>query len=211
MPRPRSRSKSSAQLEHCRFWPETVITVQRIAVGQVDYGRKLRIGGMSCPWPKFLQRFSWPVRYCSAHLQWPPRSLLYPQLPSRWRRRVTWSKCVSAGGTGAGAIGMVDAIGVIPSVVGAASMRHVRPLPIAATSVARRSSPATRSWKRLLSGKSGHYAGKLPFGWGCFDPTRTSSAGVTACRLGGQANGRTCIAVRSIAFIFTKMRLAVCA
>ena len=25
-----------------------------------------------------------------------PRSLLYPQLPSRWRWRVIWSKCVSA-------------------------------------------------------------------------------------------------------------------
>jgi hypothetical protein len=52
-----------------------------------------------------------------------PRSLLCPQLPSRWRRRVSWSKCdgtaAGAGGT-AGAAGMVDPIAAIPFVVGAA-------------------------------------------------------------------------------------------
>src|SRR6516225_9221206 len=100
--------------------PETVITVQRIAVSQVDCGRKLRIGGMSCRRSKFLQHFSCLARYCSAHLQRPPRSLLYPEPPSRRCRRVTWSRCV--GGTGAigTAAGMVDAIAADPTVAGAA-------------------------------------------------------------------------------------------
>src|SRR6266849_2111656 len=97
--------------------------MQRTAVSQVDYGRKLRIGGMSCLSSKFLQRFLLLVRCCSAYLLSLPRSLLCPQLPSRWRRRVSWSKCdgtaAGAGGT-AGAAGMVDAIAAIPTVVGAA-------------------------------------------------------------------------------------------
>src|SRR5205814_9709249 len=96
-----------------------VITMQRTAVSQVDYDRKLRIGGMSCLSSKFLQRFLCSGRCRSAYLLSQPRSLLYPELPSRWRRRVTWSKCVSADGT-AGAAGMVDAIAAVPTVVGAA-------------------------------------------------------------------------------------------
>jgi hypothetical protein len=57
MSAPEGKTDVPREPGHFRFWPETVITMQRTAVSQVDYGRKLRIGGMSCLSSKFLQRF----------------------------------------------------------------------------------------------------------------------------------------------------------